>query len=475
MTKTPVGNELAFSEGQSLRPLGTREAIDLANAMPIAVAYIDHQARYRFVNEAYERMFEVDRSTLKDVAMRDYLGESVFAKIQSYVERALTGESVQYEQSLTLKNARTYDLKVHYVPDLNDKDQVIGFFATLLDITEYNATIRLLKSVHQIIHQGKIDDKIDRLLALGCAHLGLPIGIVSRVENDTYDVEYVWTDMEGISPGDTFTLWQTYCVQTLAADDVLATARAGEDDRFKGHPCYDNFALESYIGVPLTINDQVYGTLNFSGPKPRERGFNTLDMELLRVMGDAVRQILVKLQEAENQARERQSLSRRAYTDGLTGLANRAALDETLEALREQFRQHASPVSFAVLDLDHFKQINDQYGHPGGDVVLTSIAAALRSRFRQGDTVGRLGGEEFLVILRGADVTAAATIMEAVRAHIESLEIAIEGMTQPVKVTTSVGVAELQGQDLRRPCLYRRADEALYMAKREGRNRVVTV
>jgi diguanylate cyclase (GGDEF)-like protein len=161
-------------------------------------------------------------------------------------------------------------------------------------------------------------------------------------------------------------------------------------------------------------------------------------------------------------------LSRKAMIDGLTGLWNRTYLDSRLEAEIAHARRTGRSVSCIMLDVDHFKSINDRYGHPFGDEVLRMIAVALGTSCRSEDVVCRYGGEEFAVLLPNTNARAASELAERLRRAIEAEAMKFKG--QLVKVTSSFGVSELT--ESTSVCLIECADKALYEAKQEGRNRV---
>ncbi len=156
-----------------------------------------------------------------------------------------------------------------------------------------------------------------------------------------------------------------------------------------------------------------------------------------------------------------------ARTDRLTGLTNRRGWDEDLA--RESARQRAQgwPLSVLVIDLDHFKKLNDSRGHAAGDTALAQVASVLRASARKTDMVARLGGEEFGVILPGCPTGEAARIAEELRRCVEQ-----EAQQWEAAVTVSVGVASVPEHSVAGEGLVRAADEALYAAKRAGRNRV---
>jgi diguanylate cyclase (GGDEF)-like protein len=159
-----------------------------------------------------------------------------------------------------------------------------------------------------------------------------------------------------------------------------------------------------------------------------------------------------------------------ARTDALTGLPNRRAFEEGGERVIEQSR--SGLMSFAVLaiDVDHFKHINDRYGHKGGDTALRCMAQALTAAVRKEDLVARLGGEEFVVLLENEGVEEARCTAERIRQIVEALNISVDD--QVVKATVSAGVAVFEASDTLETVL-RRADRALYAAKLAGRNRVM--
>ena len=183
--------------------------------------------------------------------------------------------------------------------------------------------------------------------------------------------------------------------------------------------------------------------------------------------------VLIALGVADRLREQRQALSeaeRRAETDPLTGVLNRRSLIERLEAgcLRAQARDR--PIALLFIDLDHFKQINDSYGHLAGDACLAAVVAPIQAELRQSDVVGRYGGEEFIVILSSASAAAAHPIAERIRERVASVRV--DGYGAPIRLTCSIGVAASDTLGVWGKHLIARADEAVYAAKRSGRNRV---
>jgi two-component system cell cycle response regulator len=156
-------------------------------------------------------------------------------------------------------------------------------------------------------------------------------------------------------------------------------------------------------------------------------------------------------------------------TDALTGICNRRHLEERLQGVLAAARRHRQPAAVLMIDVDHFKRVNDTLGHAGGDAVLRQVAQRLHQRVRLEDVVGRWGGEEFVVLSGATDATAAEALAGRLLAAVAGSPFAIEG-ADDVSVTVSIGCAA--GTD-DAEALLRRADAALYEAKSNGRNRVV--
>ncbi|KFB09737.1 GGDEF domain-containing protein [Nitratireductor basaltis] len=164
-----------------------------------------------------------------------------------------------------------------------------------------------------------------------------------------------------------------------------------------------------------------------------------------------------------------ESLEHAALTDGLTGTQNRRFFDGALREYLREFGRIQKPIGLMVLDLDHFKQVNDTHGHDVGDEVLRQVAACLRDMTRYHDVVARLGGEEFAIVAPNMSQQALVKLAERIRTAISNLSI--ESGNVRLRVTTSVGLAIWDGKETADE-FYRRTDKMLYQAKRLGRNRV---
>ncbi len=220
---------------------------------------------------------------------------------------------------------------------------------------------------------------------------------------------------------------------------ILVSARTKEGDRVEGLDA----GADDYISKPFSPKEllaRVRAQLRLKGQQDQ-----------LRVSNQSLKEISIR--------------------DALTGLFNRGYLDARMEEEMARLERVRAPLSVAMVDIDHFKRVNDTRGHLCGDEVLRSVATAVVSSVRRCDVVARFGGEEFCVILPDADSHGARRVAERLRARIESETMSFAG--ESFNVTVSVGVAQFGERAQSKADLIALADEALYEAKNSGRNRVV--
>ena len=208
-----------------------------------------------------------------------------------------------------------------------------------------------------------------------------------------------------------------------------------------------------------------------------EHMYQDISFVPLRGLSGAVEQIAIVLYDVTDVAehklkleaanRRLQSLSR---TDQLTGLFNRGYWEECLEQEFARYRRTPRPCSLVMFDIDHFKVINDQHGHPAGDEVLRQVGRMLRETCRSTDIVGRYGGEEFGILLPDTGMENAGIMAEHLRQHAAALKVPHD--SQPLRITISIGIAALNAQIPDARTWVMLADQALYQAKAAGRNRI---
>lgn len=181
----------------------------------------------------------------------------------------------------------------------------------------------------------------------------------------------------------------------------------------------------------------------------------------------------VTLQDEQEQ-KQSKTLYESTVRDPLTGVYNRRHLDNQLSAEFAYAVRHGAPLSVMLLDVDHFKSVNDDHGHPAGDAVLRALAETLNGLVRTEDVVARYGGEEFAVVTRGISGANALMLAERIRRRVEAMSVPVDG-GQSLKITVSIGIATNHGNiPFEDPAVLLKAcDEALYKAKETGRNRCV--
>ena len=160
-----------------------------------------------------------------------------------------------------------------------------------------------------------------------------------------------------------------------------------------------------------------------------------------------------------------------AVVDALTGLNNRRYFESHMNAMLDIAAHRGRPLSLMVLDIDHFKKVNDTYGHEAGDEVLKEFATRVRRVLRMSDLVCRLGGEEFVVVMPDTPIEIAARVAERVRNAVERAPFAIDAGAREIPVTVSIGLSD-RGADISHDAMFKRADRALYRSKNNGRNQV---
>ena len=242
---------------------------------------------------------------------------------------------------------------------------------------------------------------------------------------------------------------------------------AGGEPREVSAPIYTRKVklddAKSLLVLPLLAADEPIGTITLVARA--EKRFGKDVREMLAVIAN---QVAVSL---ENGFLYRK-METMATTDGLTGLTNHRAFQQRFQDLLERAQRHSHKVALLLCDVDHFKKVNDNYGHPVGDEVLRRVARVLQDVPRKIDIPARYGGEEFAVLLDNVDVAQAKTVAERIR--IEISKVVVETDKGSLSVTESIGVAAFPDDGTDRATLIERADLALYHAKHTGRNRVVT-
>ena len=296
------------------------------------------------------------------------------------------------------------------------------------------------------------EEAFDRLTRLAQRVLDVPIAAVSLIDGH----RQWFKSCQGLSDGET-KREHAFCDHAIRSAEPLIVPDALADPRFAGNPYVTGDPnVRFYAGIPLRSSDgHNVGTLCVVDKKPRE-----LDRGQLDILNDLARLAADELE-----------LRAIATRDVLTDASSRRDFKERGGQAVTLALRHHHPLSVVMIDLDHFKQINDKHGHAAGDAVLIGVVAVCKKLLRSSDIFGRMGGEEFAALLPHTDRTGAMASAEKMRAAIAGHRF--QWGAEQFSVTASFGVASLDRsiQDL--DTLLKRADQALYDAKAAGRNRAV--
>ncbi|MCX2725282.1 diguanylate cyclase [Roseibium salinum] len=424
-----------------------------------------------FINKTGCEWFNGTSEDLIGTNLRDRLPWKEREAVQSIFLDALEGEKVSVEISLNFPDGVLRECHLDCTPRLNDQGGVDGLVVLITDVTDRKKTERTLAefyaitSTRELSHEGKIGN----ILRLGCEHFDLPFGIISHVVNNHYTIIHAHSPNGELLPGTTCPLGDTHRVSKLEAGKPPATEDSTQSES-AGHRCREVLSLKSYIGAPLLVDGIPHGTINFSAPEIRKRPFTADDLQIVRRFADWIGHEIARQRDHQALMDAKVSLERVASIDDLTQLLNRRAFLEKANIEVQRFRRSRQPLTAVMMDIDHFKLINDRCGHAVGDDVLRRFADAVSEELRTVDVFGRVGGEEFCLILSDTGLDEALRVCERLRKKIFS-ECRPGHMEQPI--TCSMGLAAASREDIEFSTLMRKADTALYEAKDAGRNRCV--
>lgn len=314
-----------------------------------------------------------------------------------------------------------------------------------------------------------IEERFEKIVRLACSTMQVPIASFVLIDSDRQWIKAT----QGLKAYET-SRDIAFCAHTILEEDVMVVPDARKDKRFSANP----FVIEDpnitfYAGCPVhDPSGHKIGTLCVVDNKARDMDDD--DKQNLRDLAGLIERELKVRQLEETQTKlvhELDGAKRRALTDPLTRLWNRAGMSELMKRAWAQAVRQQTEIVVVMADIDHFKQINDEHGHHGGDAALREVSRAMLSAVRSEDVVGRVGGEEFLIILTDCAKGAALDTADRIRQAVEKTAVYVD--KGPLKVTISMGVAALvPDKDDVPGALVKMADLALYTAKARGRNRV---
>jgi diguanylate cyclase (GGDEF)-like protein/PAS domain S-box-containing protein len=415
-------------EAQERMASTAKRARVIADAIPALISYVNSEERYEFTNAHYQTMLGLDPKAMIGRTIREVFGSRVYARLQPRVAGALRGERMHFEHDVL---DRPVHYLIDYIPDVADNGAVKGFYIMVMDISERKrAELTQARS--------------EKRLKLITDNLPVLIAYLDREHKFRFG-------------NATFQKWFGVAQEALVSQALHTVIGANAYRLAKPH-------LErAFLGESVCFEMRV----DIGG---RRRVLET--SYIPDIQGDgSVAGIYALTHDMTHVKEVEEQLTLLARSDALTGIANRRLFGETLLLALERARRHGNPLGLAYLDIDRFKKINDTHGHGVGDEVLKEFAQRLVEQVRQVDTVARLSGDEFVIILEDSGTHAelerlAAKILDAVRQPFST-------SAGTLMVTASIGIALFKGEGQSQDALLADADQALYEAKRQGRDRVV--
>lgn len=313
-----------------------------------------------------------------------------------------------------------------------------------------------------------LEQRFDRITRTVKRLFDVPIAYMSLIDADKQWLK----SAQGIECT-TFNRDESVCAHTLLEEEYLVCEDLSKDQRFSDNPFVQGQdGLRFYAGFALKSRGQNIGTLCLIDTKSRH--FSNQDLESLRDLASWAQTELNLTQLSDSQIRlisELTEAQRQAQTDSLTGLWNHNAIQDVLKRAHQRQLINRKPLSLLMVDLDHFKHVNDHYGHAIGDQVLRRCADSISQSLRPDDTVGRYGGEEFMVVLENCPVTQANKLAQRLLSHIRNIDL--NDIAPGLSLTTSIGISGSEINQASSPqALMKEADSALYQAKDSGRDRI---
>ena len=397
----------------------------VADSLPLMIAYLDTDLRYLFANRRYLDFFGRSLEEILGNELRTIAGVEAHAVVRSRLPELSEGRNVMYERERPNREGEMRSYEVQLVPQIAD-GTLKGIFIVLQDVTEERDTRRRLSASAR---------------ALQLITDGVP-AMISHVGSDgrVLFANRPYRDYRG-----------------MAGLDPLITAADVAPDTWD--------AMANHLHRLKAGEEVVYDRAESGGSA--ERHFEVRLLPQRDARGE-LESVFVLENEITERAMATRALAQMALTDSLTGLPNKRLLLDRLDRAIAQSSRRNGDVALLFVDLDGFKAVNDNLGHAAGDKVLHMVAARLRSCARASDTVARLGGDEFVVLLEGCHSPADA---EQVAAKIaRSLSQPCDVGKRQVEVSCSIGIA-LHGGNGGVESLLRHADEAMYEAKKAGKNR----
>lgn len=398
----------------------------VADALPSLISRWDRQMQCQFANKPFLEWFGRAPQDMVGLSLSTVLGASLFEKNLAHIHGVLAGEHQEFERAIARPDGSVGYVLTNYIPDIDPNGQVQGFFVLATNITrlrEADAAIRMAASVFEATTEGiMVTDPAATIVSVNSA----------------------------------FTALTGYTSKEVVGENARILKSGRHDAAFFG-----------------AMFQQLQATKLWKGEVWSKRKDGSIFLERLSISaicdeaGEVSRYVGVIADITDNWDKA-QLVQRMALHDGLTGLPNRTLLMERLSQLITKTVRESRNIALMFLDLDGFKSINDTYGHAVGDLVLKTVSARLLGLLRNSDTVARLGGDEFVILLDNPESCEKVAMVASRVIEVVNGPMNLDGTT--VHVGTSVGIATFQNDGMSATDLLKRADDAMYVAKKSGKN-----
>ncbi len=426
------------------------------------VVFVDPEENFTFANPASESIFGVPAGGLVGCNLEKFTSPEEFARILEQTQRRRSGEKSSYEVEITRQDGEQRILLVTATPLFQDGGVYTGAFGVLRDITDRkqaeaalqryaNGMEALNETTLEINAQIELPTLLQAIVQRAAGLVGTPTASLFLMATGGDTLEMV--------------------ISTPRADGH-PTVRVGEGPIGRVAQTGDPFNVENFsylgeetlgraMGVPLKQGGKVIGVLTMQDYYPGK--FTEDEFKLVSLFADQAAMAIEK-------ARLYAEVQRLATADEVTGLLNRRGLWDFGRREFERARRFNRPLAAIFLDIDHFKHVNDTYGHGIGDQALRILGERLKSNTREVDLVARYGGEEFVILLPEVDTAIALLVAERLRRC--TVDVPMVTDQGPVKISISLGVVQNWEEVHDLAMLIDLADQAMFMAKQNGRNRV---
>ncbi|MEO6913846.1 MAG: sensor domain-containing diguanylate cyclase [Candidatus Baltobacteraceae bacterium] len=382
---------------------------------------------------------------------------------------AMRDEAGDFEAQFLDRLGNRIDVQVSLVP-LHVGELIEGVYAIAKNVTAQRAAERAIVEQNERIRglylvaaaRGEsIAKQIDDTLALGCRLFGFDYGYVARIADDRRFILNAVGQDNPIPVGDILERQLTF-ERHLSAQRNSLFIQNSDEAPWNADPAHARSGWKSFFGTELYVNGAAYGALIFAGRLPLPSALVQGDRDLAQLMS-------LFIAAALERAHHEERINQLAFHDSLTGLPNRVLFEDRIKQTIATAKRYNRGFAVMYLDLDHFKAINDAFGHPVGDLVLKAVSDRLRANVRESDTVARFGGDEFVILQPIVDgFTDSADLARKIITTMQAPYTLEHGVQE---LHTSIGIAlypqDASGIDE----LMDKADKALYRAKHAGRNR----